>query len=98
VGHPDKVEDEGVGWHSNPALSIRPPQELISLMLKDRCLEDTLFAVTDRAGHHAIVASNTGGKPIQEGLEILDDPFEFLKKGISLLCPPGDDFVDHLAP
>jgi hypothetical protein len=64
VGHPNEVEDEGVGWHSNSALSVRPSQELISFMLKDRCLENTLFAVTNRAGHHAIVASNTGGKAV----------------------------------
>jgi hypothetical protein len=67
-------------------------------MLKDRSPKNTLFTVTNRAGHHAIVASNTGGEAVQEGLEVLNDPFEFLKKGISLLRPSSDDFVDHLTP
>jgi hypothetical protein len=58
------MEDEGVSGHSNATLSIRPPKELIPIMLKDRCSENALFTVTNRTGHHAIVASNTSGKTI----------------------------------
>jgi hypothetical protein len=54
------MKDQRIGRHSDPALSIGPPQELISIMLKDCCSENTLFTVTNRAGHHAVVASNTG--------------------------------------
>ena len=96
--HPDEMKDECVGWHSNSALPIRPPEELISIVLKHRRPENTLFAVANRAGHHAIMATNAGRKTIQKGFEIRNDPFEFLEKGISLLCPFSDDFVDHLTP
>jgi hypothetical protein len=92
------MEDQRVGWHANFTLSIRPPQELVSVVLENCCLEDTLFTVTDRASHHAIVASNAGGKTVQKGWEIFDDTFELLKKGIPPLRPLSDDFVDYITP
>jgi len=98
VRHPDEMEDQRVGWHANFTLSIRPPQELISIVLEDRCPENALLTVTDRASHHAIVASNAGGKTVQKGWEILDDTFELLKKGITLLRPLSDDFIDYFTP
>jgi len=98
MGHPDEMKDEGVGGHPDPSLSVRPSQELISLMLKDSSPKDTLLAIADRAGDHAIVTSNAGRKFIQKGRQILDDPAEFLEESISFLCPLSDDFIDHLAP
>jgi hypothetical protein len=58
------MEDERVCWHANFTLSICPPQELVSIVLENRCPENTLFTVTDRASYHAVVASNAGGKTV----------------------------------
>jgi hypothetical protein len=62
------MEDEGIGWHSNPAFSIRPPQELVAIMFKDRCPENTFLAITDGAGHHTVMTSNTGGESVHKRL------------------------------
>src|SRR5512143_4002233 len=67
-------------------------------MLKDRRPENALLAVANRAGHHAIVAPDAGGKTVQKGLKILNQAFEFLKKGVSLFRPLRDDFIDRLTP
>ena len=56
-------------------------------MLKDGRPEDTLLAITDRTGHHAVVASNAGGESVQKGTEVFDSPAEFLKSRIPLLHP-----------
>ena len=96
--HPDQMEDERVGRHPDLTLSIRPSQELVSIVLEDRRLENALLTVTNRAGHHAVVASDTGRKTIQKGLKVLDDTFELLKKSVPLLRPISDHFVDYLVP
>ena len=64
MGHPDEMENERVRWQPNTTLPIRPPQELIAIMFKDGCSEDTLLAVTDRTGHHTIVTPDTRRKSI----------------------------------
>jgi len=57
--HPNQVKDEGIGRHSNPTLSVRPSEELISIVFKDRSSKDTFLTVTNWTGHHAIMATNT---------------------------------------
>ena len=97
MGQTDGVEDKGVGWHSNPALSVRPPQELVTLMFKDRCPEDTLLAVTDRTGHHTIMAPDAGGKSVHEGTKVFHHSSKFFKEGIPFLRPVSNDSVNHFA-
>ena len=75
MSHPDKVEDEGVRGHSNASFPIRPLQKLVSLMFKNGRLKNTLLAIADRAGDHAVMTSDAGGKPIQERRKIFDHPF-----------------------
>ena len=96
MGQTDYVEDQGIGGHPNPALSIRPPQELVTIMFKDCRPEDTLLAVTDRTGHHAVMTSDTGGESVQKGMEVLDHPLKFLEGVISLPCSFSNHFVDDI--
>ena len=56
MGHPDKVEHQGISRHSDPTLPIGPSDELVTLMLKYRGSEDTLLTIADRAGDHAVMA------------------------------------------
>ena len=95
--HPNEVKDEGIGRHSNLAFPIRPSHELLPLMLEDRRLENALLAIADRAGNHAVVATDARGEPIEKGAEVLCNAFEFSKKGVPLLCSFGDHFLQHLA-
>ena len=85
--HPNEMKNEGIGWHSNSAFPIRPSHKLVTLMLKDGGLEDTLLAVADRAGHHTVMAPDARGKTVKEGLKIFGHALKFLKGRIPLPCP-----------
>ncbi len=98
MGHPDQVEHERIRGHPDTPFPIRPSQKLITFMLENRRFEDTLFAITDGTSHHTIVASNAGGKFVQEGSEVFDGPSKLLKKSISFFRPPSNDPIEHLAP
>jgi len=98
VAHPDEMKDHRIRRHPDTALSVRPSKELIAVVLKNSRFENTLLAVTDGAGHHAVVASNTRGEPIEEGGKVLHHPLEFLKYSISLLRPLGNHPVCNLRP
>ncbi len=66
VSHPDKMKDHRIRRHPDTALSVCPSEKLVAVVLKNSCFENTLLAVTDGAGHHAVVASDTRGELIEE--------------------------------
>lgn len=96
MGQTDGVEDKGISGHSNPALSIRPPQKLVTIMFKDRRPEDTFLAVTNGARHHAVMTSDTGRESVHKRLKVFNHSLEFFKDGIPLLRSFGDNFGDHI--
>ena len=70
MGQTGDVVKDCVRGHFDDAFAFGPVQILGRLMIKDICYKYTFLAVTDRAGHPAVVAVDATAKIVCELFEV----------------------------